>query len=184
MAKKVWVSRFFQLVLGQTAVDVKTNEITAIPELLTMLDIENSIITLDAMGCQKKIAEQIIKQKADYILALKGNQSGMQAELEAWWHKTLREGLSEQNYAKHTEIDSGHGRIETRTCQQIWVDKGWLGKEYRWSGLKSIVKVSSEVHEKSTGKDTKSASMARKKKMAGLDDDYRSTLLESGIKMR
>ena len=53
-----------------------------------MLDIENCIITLDAMGCQKKIAEQIIKQKADYILALKGNHSGMQAELEAWWHKT------------------------------------------------------------------------------------------------
>jgi predicted transposase YbfD/YdcC len=243
-----------QLVLGQTAVDAKTNEITAIPELLTMLDIENSIITLDAMGCQKKIAEQIIKQKADYILALKGNHSGMQAELEAWWHKTQREGLSQKNYDEHTDIDSGHGRIERRTCQQMLVDKGWLGKEYRWSGLKSIVKVSSEVHEKSTGKDTtetrwyissldlnaeqtlhavrshwqvesmhwvldmtfredesrirkkrgplafnvmrkiamalfkqdgtKSASMARKKKMAGLDDDYRSTLLESGIKMR
>jgi len=243
-----------QLVLGQTAVDAKTNEITAIPELLTMLDIENSIITLDAMGCQKKIAEQIIKQKADYILALKGNHSGMQAELEAWWHKTQREGLSERNYDEHTDIDSGHGRIETRTCQQMLVDKGWLAKEYQWSGLKSIIKVSSEVHEKSTGKDTtetrwyissldlnaeqtlhavrshwqvesmhwvldmtfredesrirkkrgplafnvmrkiamalfkqddtKSASMARKKKMAGLDDDYRSTLLESGIKMR
>ena len=95
-----------QLVLGQTAVDAKTNEITAIPELLTMLDIENSIITLDAMGCQKKIAVQIIKQKADYILALKGNQSGMQAELEAWWHKIQREGLSEQNYAEYIEIDS------------------------------------------------------------------------------
>jgi predicted transposase YbfD/YdcC len=243
-----------QLVLGQTAVDAKTNEITAIPELLTMLDIENSIITLDAMGCQKKIAEQIIKQNADYILALKGNQSGMQGELEAWWHKTQREGLSEQNYAEHTSIDSGHGRIETRTCQQMVIDKNWLAKEYRWSGLKSIIKISSKVHEKSTGKDTsetrwyitsldlnaeqslhavrshwqvesmhwvldmtfredesrirknrgplafnvmrkiamalfkqdetKSASMARKKKMAGLDDNYRSTLLESGIKMR
>jgi predicted transposase YbfD/YdcC len=243
-----------QLVLGQTAVDAKTNEITAIPELLTMLDIENSIITLDAMGCQKKIAEQIIKQKADYILALKGNHSGMQAELEAWWHKTQREGFSGDNYDEHTDIDSGHGRIETRTCKQILIDKGWLSKEYRWSGFKSIIKVSSEIHEKSTGKDTtetrwyisslnlnaeqslhavrshwqvesmhwvldmtfredesrirkkrgplafnimrkiamalfkqdetKSASMARKKKMAGLDDDYRSTLLESGIKMR
>ena len=52
-----------------------------------MLDIENSIITLDAMGCQREIAQQIIKQKADYILALKGNHSGMQVELEAWWHK-------------------------------------------------------------------------------------------------
>lgn len=243
-----------QLVLGQTAVDTKTNEITAIPELLTMLDIENSIITLDAMGCQKKIAEQIIKQKADYILALKGNHSGMQAELEAWWHKTQREGFSVNNYDEHTDIDSGHGRVETRTCKQVLIDKDWLCKEYRWSGFKSIIKVSSEIHEKSTGKDTtetrwyissldlnagqslhavrshwqvesmhwvldmtfredesrirkkrgplvfnimrkiamalfkqddtKTASMARKKKMAGLDDDYRSTLLESGIKMR
>lgn len=243
-----------QLVLGQTAVDAKTNEITAIPELLTMLDIENSIITLDAMGCQKKIAEQIIKQNADYILALKGNHSGMQAELEAWWHKTQREGLSEKNYSEHSEIDSGHGRIETRTCQQVLIDKNWLDKEYQWSGLKSIIKIISEVHDKSTGKDTsetrwyitslnlnaeqslhavrshwqvesmhwvldmtfredesrirkkqgplvfnvmrkiamtlfkqdntKTASIARKKKMAGLDDTYRSTLLESGIKMR
>ncbi len=80
-----------QLVLGQVAVDAKTNEITAIPELLNMLDIENSIVTLDAMGCQKEIAKQIIDQKADYILALKGNHSGMQSELEAWWHKVQRE---------------------------------------------------------------------------------------------
>ncbi|TEW55735.1 ISAs1 family transposase [Psychromonas sp. RZ22] len=243
-----------QLVLGQSAVDAKTNEITAIPELLSLLDIENSIITIDAMGCQKKIAEQIIKQKADYILALKGNHSGMQAELEAWWHKTQREGFSEQNYTEHTEIDSGHGRIETRKCQHLMVDKQWLGKAYRWSGLKSIIKISSIVHHKSTGKNTsetrwyiasldlnaeqslhavrshwqvesmhwvldmtfredesrirkgcgalafnvmrkiamalfkqdgtKSASIAAKKKMAGLDDEYRSTLLESGIKMR
>ena len=61
----------------------------------------------------RKIAEQIIKQNADYILALKGNQSGMQAELEAWWHKT-----QEKAYAKHTEIDSGHGRIKTRSCHR------------------------------------------------------------------
>jgi predicted transposase YbfD/YdcC len=243
-----------QLVLGQTAVDSKTNEITAIPELLTMLDIENSIITLDAMGCQQEIAKQIIKKKADYILALKGNHSGMQSELEAWWHKSEREGLTKSNYDKHTEISSGHGRIETRTCQQLLIDKSWLAKAYRWSGLKSIIQVTAEVHDKSAGRDTtetrwyisslnlnaeqalngvrshwqvesmhwmldmnfredesrirkkqgplvfnvmrkiamalfkrdatKSASMARKKKMAGLDDDYRSTLLESGVKMR
>lgn len=243
-----------QLVLGQTAVSEKSNEITAIPELLSMLDIENSIVTLDAMGCQKSIAKQIISQKADYILALKGNHSGMQAELEAWWHKCQREGLSETNYAEHTNINSGHGRIETRTCQQLLIDKRWLGAACRWVGLKSIVKIKSQVHKKSTGKDTeetrwyissldldteqalkavrshwqvesmhwmldmtfredesrirkhqgplvfnvmrkiamalfkqdetKSVSMARKKKMAGLDDEYRSTLLESGIKMR
>ena len=243
-----------QLVLGQAAVDSKTNEITAIPELLTMLDIENSIITLDAMGCQQEIAKQIIKQKADYILALKGNHSGMQSELEAWWHKNEREGLTNNNYNQHTEISSGHGRIETRTCQQLLIDKSWLAKTYRWSGLQSIIQVTAEVHDKSAGTDTtetrwyisslalnaeqalnavrshwqvesmhwmldmnfreeesrirkkqgplvfnvmrkiamalfkrdttKSASMARKKKMAGLDDEYRSTLLESGIKMR
>ncbi|MGP5156127.1 ISAs1 family transposase [Pseudoalteromonas prydzensis] len=243
-----------QLVLGQTAVDSKTNEITAIPELLTMLDIENSIITLDAMGCQQEIAKQIIKQKADYILALKGNHSGMQSELEAWWHKSEREGLTNSNYDKHTEISSGHGRIETRVCQQLLIDKSWLDKIYQWSGLKSVIQVTAEVHDKSSGTDTietrwyisslalgaeqalnavrshwqvesmhwmldmnfredesrirkkqgplvfnvmrkiamalfkqdttKTASMARKKKMAGLDDDCRSTLLESGIKMR
>lgn len=242
-----------QLVLGQTAVDAKTNEITAIPELLSLLDIENSIITLDAMGCQKEIAKQIIQQKADYILALKGNHSGMQAELEAWWHKCQREGLTPEKYAKHTTISSGHGRIETRTCEQLLIDKKWLGKDYRWSGLNSFIKITAEVYEKSTGKETsetrcyisslplnaeqglnavrdhwqvesmhwvldmtfredesrirkgqgplvfnvmrkmamalfkqdtsKSASMAAKKKMAGLDDKYRSTLLESGIKM-
>ena len=85
--------------LGQNAVDTKTNEITAIPELLSLIDIENSIITIDAMGCQKKIAEQIIKQKGDYILALKGNHLGMQTELEAWWYKTQRDRLPLKNLA-------------------------------------------------------------------------------------
>jgi predicted transposase YbfD/YdcC len=243
-----------QLVLGQTAVDSKTNEITAIPELLTMLDIENSIVTLDAMGCQQAIAKQIMKQKADYILALKGNHSGMQSELEGWWHKSEREGLTKNIHDEHSEISSGHGRIETRACQQLLINKSWLAKDYQWSGLNSIIKVTAQVHDKSTGNDTaetrwyisslglgaeqalnavrshwqvesmhwmldmtfredesrirkkqgplmfnvmrkiamalfkqdktKSASMARKKKMAGLDDDYRSALLESGIKMR
>jgi predicted transposase YbfD/YdcC len=138
----------------QTAVDQKTNEITAISELLTMLDIENSIITLDAMECQQEIAKQIINQKADYILALKGNHSSMKSELEAWWHKNEREGLTEQNHSEHTEINSGHGRIETRTCQQLLIDKKWLAKAYRWSVLKSIIKVHAQVHNKSTGKET------------------------------
>lgn len=246
-----WVSSLVEVTgCDVIAIDGKT----AIPELLNMLDIENSIITLDAMGCQKAIAKQIIKQKADYILALKGNNSGMQAELEAWWHKSEREGLSVSHYVKYTDVDSGHGRIETRTCHQLLIDKSWLGKAYQWSGLKSIIKVHARIHDKSAGTDTeetrwyisslnlnaeqalhavrshwqvesmhwmldmtlredgsrirkkqgplvfnvmrkiamalfkrdekKTASMARKKKMAGLDDDYRSTLLESGIKMR
>lgn len=71
-----WSSQH-QLVLGQVAVDDKSNEITAIPELLNLLDIENSIVTPDAMGCQREIAKQLIKGKADYVLALKGNHSGL-----------------------------------------------------------------------------------------------------------
>lgn len=243
-----------QLVLGQRAVSEKSNEITAIPELLNLLDIEKSIITLDAMGCQEKIARQIIQKKADFILALKGNHSGMQAELEAWWHKVEREGVSKENYDEHTDVSSGHGRIETRKCQQMLIESSWLAKDYRWVGLKSIIKISSEVIEKTTGKvtqeerwyisslalnaelalnavrshwqvesmhwmldmtfredesrirkgrgalvfnvmrkialnlfkqdKTKSASIARKKKMASLDDEFRSTLMEQRIKMR
>ncbi len=88
-----------------------------------MLDIENSIITLDAMGCQQDVAKQIIKQKADYILALKGNHSDMQGELEAWWYKSEREGFTKSNADEHTEISSGHGRIETRIYQQLLIDK-------------------------------------------------------------
>ena len=93
-----------------------------------MLDIESIIITLDATGCQQTIAKQIIKQKADYILALKGKHSGMEGELEAWWHKIQLEGITKINYDKHTEISSGYGRIETRTCQQLLIDISWLSK--------------------------------------------------------
>ena len=106
------------------------------------------------MECQKEIAQQIVKQQADYILALKGNHSGFQKELEAWWHKCEREGFTAENYDEHIATDSGHGRIETRTCQQLMIDKSWLDKQYQWVGLKSIIKVTSIVHEKSTRQDT------------------------------
>lgn len=68
-----------------------------------MIDIENSTITLDAMGCQSEIVKQIVKQKADYILALKGNHSGIQPELEAWSHKSVREGLYFRNIQKSAQ---------------------------------------------------------------------------------
>ena len=143
-----------QLVLGQVAVNQKSNEITAIPELLGLLDIENSIITLDAMGCQKEIARQIVKSKADYILALKGNHSGLQGELDAWWHKSQREGVDASQYSEHTETDYGHGRIEIRHCEQMVVNPTWLAKDYRWAGLKTIIKVTSQVEDVVSGKKT------------------------------
>lgn len=143
-----------KLVLGQKAVSEKSNEITAIPELLNVLDIENCIITLDAMGCQQDIAKQIIHSHADYILALKGNHSGLQAELEAWWHKCIREGVSDDSWQSHVHIDMGHGRIETRSCEQLVIDTGWLHKNYRWSGLKTVIKITSRTEEKHSGKTT------------------------------
>jgi hypothetical protein len=78
----------------------------------------------------------------------------MQLLLEAWWHKSQREGLCESSYDKHTDINAGHGRIETRTCHQLLIDKGRLVKVYQWSGLKSIIKIKAQVHDKSTGKNT------------------------------
>lgn len=236
-----------QLVLGQVAVDEKSNEITAIPRLLALLDIENCIITLDAMGCQKEIAKQIVQSKADYVLALKGNHSVMQSEFEAWWHKVCREGLTPEKYDECTEVDAGHGRIETRHCEQLLIDNTWLSKDYRWEGLNSLIKVTAQIEDKSSGKVTEEtrwyiSSLAinakqalnavrnhwqvesmhwmldmtfredesrirkgngalafnvlrkialnlfkqdtTKKKIAALDDEYRSVLLETAIKMR
>ncbi|EDL53910.1 putative receptor [Vibrio mediterranei AK1] len=247
-----WSSQH-QLVLGQVAVDEKSNEISAIPRLLTLLDIENCIITLDAMGCQKDIAKQIVKGKADYVLALKGNHSGMKAELEAWWHKSMREGTTAKTYNEFSDVSAGHGRIETRRCEQLIIDRTWLDKGFRCDGLQSVIKVTATVEEKLSGKkseetrwyisslalnaqqaldavrshwqvesmhwmldvtfredesrirrgtgalafnvlrkialslfkqDTsKNISMLRKKKIAALDDEYRSVLLNARIKM-
>lgn len=69
------------------------------------------------MGCQQDIAKQIIQSKPDYILALTGNHSGMQAELEAWWYKYTREGVSEDAWQRHEQVDCAHGRIKTRSCE-------------------------------------------------------------------
>ncbi len=104
------------------------------------------------MGCQKDIAKQIVKGKADYVLALKGNHSGMKAELEAWWHKSMREGMTSETYDEYREVSVGHGRIETRQCEQLIVDRNWLGKDYRWDGLQSVIKVTATVEEKLSGK--------------------------------
>ncbi len=78
----------------------------------------------------------------------------MQSELEAWRQKSEREGLTQETYAEHIDVDSGHGRIETRKCEQLLIDTSWLAKECRWSGLKSVIKISSKVIEKTTGKQT------------------------------
>ncbi|CAK2136013.1 hypothetical protein VCRA2123O443_80118 [Vibrio crassostreae] len=72
----------------------------------------------------------------------------MKAELEAWWHKSMREGTASETYDEYSEVSAGHGRIETRQCKQLIVDRSWLGKDYRWDGLQSVIKVIATVEEK------------------------------------
>ena len=138
----VWASDF-GLSLGQVACAEKSNEITAIPELLKLVDIKGAIITIDAMGTQKAIAAQIIEGEADFVLALKGNQ------------ETLHQGVidhiakeSETNFANvdaqwYQTKETGHGREETRTYIQMPVPQGLPGLNL-WKGLRSIGLVMSE----------------------------------------
>ena len=123
------------LVLGQTKVTEKSNEITAIPELLERLDIAGSIITIDAMGCQTKIAKQIVDNGADYVLSLKGNQGNLHDDIKTWF-----EGQSNQFLDEPTELDYGHGRIEQRTLHAS-SDIDWLNARHDWPYLKSIIAV-------------------------------------------
>lgn len=124
------------LVLGQVKVDDKSNEITAIPRLLEQLDLKGTVVTIDAMGCQTAIAEQIIGQKGDYVLSLKGNQGTLHDDVEAWFSSTLAPA------AGSMEIDSGHGRIETRSVR-VSDDIDWLRERHpKWTGLRSIIAIS------------------------------------------
>lgn len=136
-----------QLVLGQQKVDDKSNEITAIPKLLMQLNITGAVVTMDAMGCQTKVAEQIIAQGADYMLSLKGNQGNL--------HKDVKLFFESENTCPavgHESYDGGHGRIETRTvCASSAI--GWLQDLHpQWVGLKSIVAVTAkrEIKDKTT----------------------------------
>ena len=133
-----------ELVLGQLKVDGKSNEITAIPVLLDLLDIEGCIVTIDAMGTQREIATKIIENKADYILALKGNQGNLEEEVESIFRVQNSEDEA-------IDIEKNRGRIETRTCQIIR-DLKFLDKKENWEGLKSIIKITSirEIGDKKT----------------------------------
>ncbi len=127
-----------RLVLGQRPSDHKKNEITDIPKLLDILYLEGCIVTLDAMGCQKAIAQKIQDRKADYVLALKGNQRSIHGDVMLWFEDT---GCENSSYFQ--TVDGDKGRIETReywVCDQI----GWLLERHPdWAGLRSIGRVTS-----------------------------------------
>lgn len=125
-----------RLVLGQIKTEEKSNEITAIPKLLEVLDIEGSIITIDAMGCQKEIAKKIKAKNADYIFGLKGNQGYLKEQVESLFTQRRPDDISEQ-------IEKDHGRIEKRKCSVI-NNLEWIEDKDAWAGLQSIVKIEAD----------------------------------------
>lgn len=129
-----------KLVLGQRKVDDKSNEITAIPELLALLSIEGAIITIDAMGCQRKICQQIIAQNADYVIGLKGNQGSLHEDVELFFDEQRERHIGEAFIKKNQTVDGNHGRLETRKYSVI-TPVDWLNQRHKWPGLKSVVMV-------------------------------------------
>ena len=143
-----WASRN-RLTLGQVKVDGKSNEITAIPELLRLLHIKGCIVTIDAMGTQKEIAELICKQGADYVLALKDNQPNLRAEVEGIFEAECAAQKEEQRSKKRGSTkaadvfetnESGHGREETRRVYSLEAPE-WLRNKEQWSRLSSLIMV-------------------------------------------
>lgn len=131
-----------RLVLGQVKVNEKSNEIVAIPKLLDLLAIEGAIVTIDAMGCQRDIAAKIIDKKADYMLALKGNQGSLREDVEVFVAEQTANGFKDTTISQDETVDGDHGRIETRKTTVIH-DVAWLQERHNWPGLKSVVMVES-----------------------------------------
>src|SRR5665647_911549 len=124
-----------RMVLAQIATDAKSNEITAVPKLLEMLSLKGTIVTADALNCQRVIARQIVDQGGDYALALKGNQGTLHDDVRTY----LDDPASTTITAKPV-VDGDHGRIETRTAT-VFADIDWLQTDHQWPGLTAIGKV-------------------------------------------
>jgi predicted transposase YbfD/YdcC len=124
-----------RLVLAQIATDAKSNEITAVPKLLEMLSLKGTIVTADALNCQRVIAQQIVDQGGDYVLALKGNQGTLHDDVSTF----LDDPVHAATVSTQT-VDADHGRIETRTAM-VSTDIGWLQEHHHWPGLAAIGKL-------------------------------------------
>ena len=131
-----------RMVLGQRKVADKSNEITAIPELLDLLTVKGAIVTIDAMGCQREIATKIIDKGADYLLALKGNQGSLRDDVELFFTEQKERGFADAAMSRHETLEKSHGRIETRTYSAVSAT-GWLTQRHGFADLKSIVMVES-----------------------------------------
>src|SRR3954466_7079309 len=131
-----------RLVLGQVKVADKSNEIVAIPALLDMMAIEGAIVTINAIGCQRNIAQKIVAKKADYVLALKGNQGSLRDDVEVFVAEQKASGFKDTKLSRHQTVDGDHGRIETRTYTAIH-DVAWLQERHDWPGLRGVVMIES-----------------------------------------
>ena len=131
-----------RLVLGQIKVAEKANEIVAIPKLLDLLAIEGAIVTIDAMGCQRGSAQKIIEKKADYVLALKGNQGSLHEDVKLFIAEQTAKNFEDATISRDRSVDADHGRIETRNVTVIH-DVAWLRQRHDWPGLNGIVVVES-----------------------------------------
>ena len=119
-----------RLVLGQTKVEGKSNEIAAIPKLLDLLAVEGAVVTIDAMGCQRAIARKIVDKKADYILGLKGNQGSLRGDVDLFVAEQAAKGFADAATSRTETVDAGNGgRIETRTTTVVH-DVGWLRERH------------------------------------------------------
>jgi predicted transposase YbfD/YdcC len=134
-----------RVTLGELAVAEKSNEITAIPQLLDLLDIEGDVVTSDAMGCQTEIVKKIREKKGDYIIGLKGNQPTMDHEVAEYFAAIEREKLAVLDHWM-SPVEKCHGRIEKREVTVISAD--WFADRERWAGLIAFVQVRSYVTEK------------------------------------
>jgi predicted transposase YbfD/YdcC len=126
------------LLLGQQAVDSKSNEITAIPELLKILDLAGAIVTIDAMGCQKAIAAQLDEAGADYILALKENQETLYHDVQQVFLEGLENDFANIQHHAHSTVDEDHGRVETRHYHVVPVPPELAARHAGWQGLRSL----------------------------------------------
>jgi predicted transposase YbfD/YdcC len=135
-----------RLVLASLPVDLKSNEIKAVPLLLALLDITGCLVTLDAMGCQRTIAAQVIGQGGDYVLALKGNQESIHTDTRLLFEHAQAHRFEEVVQAVHTETTLAHGRTEIRRCTQINLadlDGRWDDVTAAWRGLGSLLRLES-----------------------------------------
>lgn len=131
--------------MGQVKTDAKSNEITAIPKLLDLLDVAGCVVTIDAMGCQKQIARPIRDEGADYVLALKGNQASLADDVEAYFNDALARDLENRHVTRFESTDYEHGRVETRRAYVSSETEWLMGRddEGDWEGLASIAMVES-----------------------------------------